>query len=132
MLWTSPPVTILIFIMVYKLLADTVVFVHFLWILFLIFGVFGGIRNQKVKVIHIAALAFAIIIQVFDWYCPLTHLEAWLRAKHDPTLSYTGSFIPHYVEKIIYIELPPSLIFVSSIFLGGISLWLYQKRKKLR
>ena len=132
MLWTLPPVTILIFIMVYKVLADIVVFVHFLWILFLIIGVFWGIRNQKVKVIHIFALAFAIIIQAFNWYCPLTHLEAWLRAKHDPTLSYTGSFIPHYIEKIVYIELPPSLIFVLSIFLGGFSSWLYLKKNKRR
>ena len=116
--------------MIYKVLADIVVFAHFLWILFLIFGVFWGIRNQKVKVIHISAWAFAIIIQIFDWYCPLTHLEAWLRAKHNPTLSYTGSFIIHYVEKIVYIEIPPSLIFGMSILLAGISSWFYLKRKK--
>ena len=127
---TSQPVTIVPFIMVYKVLADIVVLAHFLWILFLIFGVFWGIRNQKVKVMHITGLAFAIIIQAFNWYCPLTHLEAWLRAKHDPALSYTGSFITHYIEKIVYIELPPSLIFVLSIFLGGISSWLYLKRKR--
>jgi len=132
MLWISRPVTILLFTMIYKVLADIVVFVHFLWILFLIFGVFWGMRNQKVKVIHIFALAFAIIIQAFNWYCPLTHLEAWLRAKHDPTLSYTGSFIPYYVEKIVYIELPPASIFVLSIFLGGLSAWLYLKKKKPR
>jgi len=130
MLWTSRPVTIRLFTMVYKMLADIVVFVHFLWILFIIFGVFWGTRNLKIKVIHISALAFAIIIQAFNWYCPLTHLEAWLRAKHDPTLSYTGSFIAHYVEKIVYIELPPALIFVLSIFLVGISSWIYLKKKK--
>jgi hypothetical protein len=118
--------------MFYKVLADIVVFVHFLWILFLIFGVFWGIRNRKVKVIHIFALAFAITIQAFSWYCPLTHLEAWLRAKHDPALSYTGSFIAHYVEKIVYIELPATLIFVLSIFLVGISSWLYLKSKSQR
>jgi hypothetical protein len=118
--------------MVYKVLADIVVFVHFLWILFLIFGVFWGIRNQKVKVIHLSGWAFAIIIQVFNWYCPLTDLEAWLRAKHDPTLSYSGSFIIHYVEKIVYVELPAPLIFVLSIFLAGLSSWLYLKRKKQR
>ena len=118
--------------MVYKVLADIVVFVHFLWILFLIFGVFWGIRNQTAKVIHLSALVFAIIIQVFNWYCPLTDLEVWLRTKHDLTLSYTGSFITHYVEKIVYIELPRSLIFTLSIFLGGISSWLYLRKKKSR
>lgn len=111
MLWTSQTVTIFLFTMVYKVFADIVVFIHFLWILFLILGVFWGIKNQKVKIIHISALAFAIIIQVFNWYCPLTYLETWLRAKHDSTLSYSGSFIIHYVEKIVYIELSPSLIF---------------------
>jgi Protein of Unknown function (DUF2784) len=130
MLWTSRPVTILLFAMVYKVLADIVVFVHFLWILFLIFGVFWGIRNRKVKVIHIFALAFAVIIQAFDWYCPLTHVEAWLRSKHDPSLSYAGSFIPHYIEKIVYVELSPTLISVLTIFLGGFSSWLYLQRKK--
>ena len=129
MLWISRPVTILLFTMVYKVLADIVVCVHFLWILFLIFGVFWGIRNRKVKVIHIFALAFAVIIQVFNWYCPLTHLEAWLRAKHDPSVLYAGSFITHYIEKIVYIELSPTLIFVLTIFLGGFSSWLYLRRK---
>jgi len=129
---TSQPVTIPVSTMVYKVLADIVVFLHFLWILFLIFGVFWGTRNPKAKVIHISALAFAIIIQVLDWYCPLTHLEAWLRAKHDPTLSYTGSFIAHYVEKIVYVALPPSLIFVLSICLVGFSSWMYLKGKKPR
>lgn len=116
--------------MIYKILADIVVFVHFLWILFVIFGAFWGIKNYKVKILHIFALAFAVTIQAFDWYCPLTHLEVWLRIRHDPALSYTGSFIPHYIEKIVYIELPRSVILVLTIILGGINFWLYLKKKK--
>ncbi|HET6516106.1 MAG TPA: DUF2784 domain-containing protein [Thermodesulfovibrionales bacterium] len=114
----------------YKLLADTVLFVHLLWILFLIFGVFWGMKNKKVKRIHITGLTFALIIQAFNWYCPLTYLETWLRSKHDPTLSYTGSFISHYAEKIVYIELPPSLIFGMTTLLAGITSWLYVRRKR--
>lgn len=118
--------------MVYKVAADFVVLIHFLWIVFLIFGVFWGLKNRRVKVVHISALAFAVTIQVFHWYCPLTYLESWLRAKHDPALSYTGSFIAHYMGKIVYIELPRSFIFMSSIFLVGISSWLYLKKQKGR
>ena len=44
-------------------------------------------------VIHLSGLFFAILIQVFGWYCPLTHLEFWLRSKHDPALVYVGSFM---------------------------------------
>ncbi|MCL5021987.1 MAG: DUF2784 domain-containing protein [Nitrospirae bacterium] len=118
--------------MVYQVLADIVVFVHFLWILFLIFGAFWGVRNKKVKLVHISGLVFAVTIQVFSWYCPLTHLEAWLRSKQDATSSYTGSFIAHYAEKIVYIELPSSLIFILTVFLIGITSWLYLKRRPQR
>lgn len=116
--------------MFYKVLADIVVFAHLSWIIFLLFGAFWGVRNKRVKLVHISGLAFAVILQVFDWYCPLTHLEALLRSRHDPALSYRGSFIAHYMEKIIYIELPRSLIFALTIFLAGINSWLYLRRKK--
>jgi hypothetical protein len=41
---------------------------------------------------HGLGLAFSIVMQVFGWYCPLTHLEFWLRAVHPATI-YPGSFI---------------------------------------
>jgi hypothetical protein len=115
--------------MVYKILADSVVATHFLWILFLFFGAIWGIRNRAIKIFHLSGLSFALIIQVFDWYCPLTHLEVWLRSKHSPTLSYTGSFIIHYVERIVYIELARYLILILTIFLCGFNAWFYLKRK---
>ncbi|MDH4231289.1 MAG: DUF2784 domain-containing protein [Nitrospirota bacterium] len=116
--------------MIYKILADIVVIVHFFWILFLIFGAFWGTRYRAVKIVHIAGLAFAVILNVFAWYCPFTHLEVWLRERHDPALSYTGSFIIHYVEKIVYIELSGSIIFLFTIFLCGINAWLYLGKKR--
>ena len=115
--------------MLYKILADIVVVVHFLWILFLIFGAFWGIRHKAIKIVHIAGLSFAVILNVFDWYCPFTHLEVWLRERHDPALSYTGSFIIHYVEKVVYIELSGGIIFLLTIFLFGFNAWLYLRKK---
>jgi len=114
--------------MLYKILADSVVFIHFLWILFLLFGALLGIRNKAVRIIHISGLAFAIVLQMFDWYCPLTYLEVWLRKQHDPALSYTGSFIIYYIEKIVYIELSRNLVFVFSIFVCGMNVWLYLRK----
>jgi hypothetical protein len=116
--------------MVYKILADIVVFLHFVWIVFLFLGAFWGIKNKGVKVFHLSGLAFAFIIQIFDWYCPLTHLEIWLRSKHSPFLTYAGSFIMHYVEKIVYIEIPRSVVFVLTIFLCGLNAWLYFRKRR--
>ena len=117
--------------MTFKILADIVVFVHFLWILFLIFGAFFGRKSRFIKIFHISGLAFAFVMQLFDWYCPLTHLEFWLRAKHNPALTYSGSFIIHYLEKLIYIEIPSYLILMLTILLCGFNLWIYMRKKNL-
>lgn len=117
--------------MLYKVLADAVVLLHFLWIVFLLFGALLGARYRAVKYLHIGGMAFALWIQIADWYCPLTHLEVWLRQRHDPTLGYAGSFIVHYVEKIVYIELSRTLVFALTIFLIAFNAWMYLKRRRV-
>jgi ABC-type multidrug transport system permease subunit len=115
--------------MIYKILADLVVFSHFLWVLFLFFGALFGRRNRGIQVFHLAGLSYAVILQISGWYCPLTDLEVWLRSKHDPDLVYTGSFIVHYVEEIVYVELSRSFVIAFSVFLLGLNIGLYLKRK---
>jgi len=109
----------------YIIAADIVVFIHFLWIVFIILGALWGRRRPWIKRIHIGGILFALLIQVFEWYCPLTHLEAWLRSMHDPAQRDNGAFIAHYIEKIVYIDLTPSSIFVLTIFSALVSSWLY-------
>jgi hypothetical protein len=115
--------------MPYKILADIVVLIHFVWIVFLFFGALWGIRNKWARIFHLSGLAFAFVIQIFDWYCPLTHLEVLLRSKHSPTVAYAGSFIIHYVEKIVYIEISRFLVLVFTILLCGLNAWLYLRKR---
>ncbi len=117
--------------MFYKIAADFTVLIHFLWIVFLLLGAFIGKKYWTVKILHIAGLVFAVIIQIFGWYCPLTHLEVWLRQRHDPFLTYSGSFIIHYLEKLVYIELTPGIIFVLTLILISVSTFLYTKDKRI-
>jgi hypothetical protein len=114
----------------YKLAADSVVLVHFLWIVFLIFGVFIGRKYRTVKIFHIAGLGFAVIMQIFGWYCPLTYIEIWLRKRHAPLLSYSGSFIVYYMEKLIYIKLTPWIIFMLTLILISITAYIYSMRRE--
>jgi uncharacterized membrane protein len=117
--------------MFYMLTADFVVLVHFLWIIFLIFGVFIGRKYRTIKIFHIAGLGFSVVMQILGWYCPLTYLEIWLRQRHEPLLSYSGSFIVYYVEKLIYIKIAPWVIFVLTLILISITAYIYYgKRKK--
>jgi hypothetical protein len=115
--------------MLYKILADSVVLIHFLWIVFLFLGALWGVKNRAVKIFHLSGLVFAFVIQVFDWYCPLTHLEVWLRSRHDFALAYTGSFIIYYLEKIVYIELSRPLILFFTVLLCGLNAWFYLKKR---
>jgi len=112
------------------ILADIVVLIHFLWIVFLIIGAVPGKRYPFVKIIHMSGLAFSLIIQIFGWYCPLTHLELWLRMRHNPMLSYSGSFIIHYVEQLVYLEVSRRTVFLMSILLVIFNMIMYGRRKK--
>jgi hypothetical protein len=117
--------------MLARILADGVVLVHFFWIVFLIFGACAGRRNRTIKYIHIGGLVFAITLQIFDWYCPLTHLEVWLRSRHDPSRAYAGSYIVHYLEKIIYVEVDRWVITALTAVLCGMNVWIYGRRRRV-
>lgn len=118
--------------MIFRILADLVVIAHFLWILFLVFGFFAGGRFRPMRALHLTGLGFAVISQIFGWYCPLTYLEVWLRKQHDPSLGYAGSFIIYYLERVIYIQLMPVMIFLMTLALCAFSVWYYFLRKKGR
>jgi len=118
--------------MPYGALADSVVFIHFLWILFLIFGGIWGRRNRLVRYIHIPGVIFASVVELCGWYCPLTHLEVWFRERQNTGYGYGGSFIEHYLEKLIYISLPRWVIVVLaiSLFVGNSLIYLKSKNRQ--
>ncbi len=102
-----------------------VVILHFFWIIFLIIGALPGRRSRWIRRIHISGILFAILIQFSGWFCPLTYLEVWLRRMHDSSQQYEGSFIIHYVEKVVYVDLPPKMILIVTICLALISAFVY-------
>jgi hypothetical protein len=115
--------------MPYKVIADMVVIVHLLWIAFLLLGALPGARNRAVKYVHLWGLAFAVVIQVFGWYCPLTYLEVWLRGRHDPALAYPGSFMAHYAEELVYMDLSRKAVFALTTALIVINACVYLRKK---
>jgi hypothetical protein len=117
-----------------RILADMTVILHLLWILFLIAGAFWGRRVRNVMVIHVLGMGFSLVLQLAGWYCPLTHLEFWLRQRHDPGLAYPGSFIAHYAEKFVYLEVPPNLVLALTLLLVMVNGWVYRTtlRKRTR
>ena len=106
--------------------ADLVVVVHLAWILFLVFGAVAGRRWTWVKWLHLAALAFAVVLTAGGWICPLTHLEVWLR-RGVPGAGggYPGTFLGYYAERLVYLDVPRWAVLVTAIGIAAVSVWVY-------
>lgn len=119
--------------MIYKIIAEITVLIHFLWILFLIFGSLWGASNIKwnkpARIVHITALVFAFIINSLNLYCPLTYLEQWTREQAGAG-QYSGSFISHYLEEIIYLNVEPIHLFLLTFLLCSFNIYMYIKYYK--
>ena len=85
----------------YGLLADIVLIIHLLFIIFVIGGGLLTLRWKKAAWLHLPLLAWAIFIEFTGWVCPLTPVENSLR-KMGGGSGYGGSFIEHYLLPIIY------------------------------
>jgi len=101
--------------MIYKILADITILLHLIWILFLISGIIFAHKKSKIAFLHVAGLAFTLLLNLMQWYCPLTYLENYLRLLSSSNASYTGSFIINYLEKIIYPDLPELYLRIGAI-----------------
>ncbi|MGD9033291.1 MAG: DUF2784 domain-containing protein [Desulfobacteraceae bacterium] len=101
--------------MIYEILAHFTIFLHFVWILFLIFGVFFALKWPKVAIVHLGGLFFSLILNLFRWYCPLTYLENYLRRFYDVKSAYGEPFIATYLERLVYPDLPELYIRVCEI-----------------
>ena len=101
--------------MLYRLLADLVILLHFAWILFLVFGLVLAMKRPKIAVFHLAGLLFSLLLNLKGWYCPLTYLENYLRTLHDPETSYAGAFIIRQVDRFIYPDLPEKVVRIGAM-----------------
>ena len=111
--------------MIYSILAHFTIVLHFVWILFLIFGVFFALRWPKVAIFHLGGLLFSLVLNLFRWYCPLTYLENYLRGLYDVKSAYGGPFIAIYLERLVYPDLPELYIRVGEIFFVILYVGLY-------
>ncbi len=87
--------------MVFRLLADLVVAVHFLFIIFIAVGALLAWRWPGLCWLHVPAFIYGAVIITVGFTCPLTPLEKHLRrlgGEHE----YSGGFIDHYIKGVIY------------------------------
>ncbi len=113
-----------VFLMV-SLLVDITIGVHFLWILFLIFGFVFALKGSRIAYVHLGGLVFALVLNALGWYCPLTHVENYFRSLHDLHSTYSTSFIMRLVENLVYPDVPEPLLRRGEIILTVFYILVY-------
>lgn len=115
--------------MVYSVLADSVLALHFLFAVFVVLGLLliitGGllrwqwVRNPWLRWGHLAAIGIVILQSWLGMVCPVTTLEMWLRRQAGDT-TYEGSFIAHWLEQLLYYDFSPWVFIVAYTVFGAL------------
>src|SRR5215203_1076031 len=88
-------------IMAYALLADLVVLLHLVFVLFVLAGGILALRWPRLARLHLPAAAWGAIVEISGSVCPLTPLENWLRTRAG-NMAYETDFISHYGLPFLY------------------------------
>ena len=126
---------------IYLLAADSILFLHVVVVVFVVFGlllIITGkfcnwlwVRNPWFRLLHLLAICTVVLQSWLGVICPLTSLEMTLRARAGDAV-YTGSFITHWFEQLLYYQLPPWVFVLGYTVFGiivGISwFWIRPRR----
>ncbi len=100
----------------YLLAADAVLMLHALFTAFVVFGLvlilvgkalrWAWVLNPWFRLAHLLSIGVVMVQSWFGVICPLTTLEMALRARAGDAV-YTGLFLAHWIEQILYYRAPP-------------------------
>jgi len=120
--------------MAYKILANAILVMHFLWIVFMLAGFVYTLLalfydrlldRWLLRTLHLFGIIYVGALAVLRQYCPLTLLENILRNKYTASTDYRGPFILRNLEKVVYPEIDPYIILIPTIFIAVFTLTVF-------
>jgi hypothetical protein len=108
-------------------LAIAILSIHVAWILAVIFGAFFTRGRPVWSALHIVSLIWGIVVEVGPWPCPITLAEQHFEARAGMH-AYQGSFLLHYVDKIVYPNVPWWAIATVGASICALNLGIYAWR----
>ena len=126
----------------YTLAADAVLALHVAFVAFVVLGlvaIFVGqlrswswVRDLRFRVAHLVAIGVVVAQAWFGVLCPLTTLEMALRARGGDAV-YRGSFIAHWLDRLLYYQAPPWVFVVAYTAFGAVVVgswfWVRPRRR---
>ena len=120
----------------YALLADALALFHGAYVLFVVLGQvlimigwaasWGWTRNPWFRWLHLGAIGLVLLEVVFGVYCPLTVMEADWRELAGQG-AYGETFIGHWVNRLLYYEVPLWRMHVLYVLFGILVVWTFLK-----
>jgi H+/Cl- antiporter ClcA len=117
--------------MIYRVLADLVVIVHFAYVLGVILGLLAillgwllnweWVRNRWFRGIHLLMILVVVIQAWFGVKCPLTVWEQQLRKKAGEQ-TYQGDFIANWAHETLFIQAEAWVFTLCYSIFGGLVL----------
>jgi hypothetical protein len=109
---------------IYSGLAVVVLFLHALFIAWVVFGAFLTRSRPVLRWLHIVSLVWGILTELLPWPCPLTLLENWLEGEAGVE-PYQGGFLLHYLDKLVYPEFSATVLTAAGVVVCVLNLALY-------
>jgi hypothetical protein len=98
--------------------ADFIVLLHFLFVLFVVFGGALVLWRPWIAWLHLPAVVWGVLVEYAGWICPLTPLENHLR-RQQGEVGYEGDFLARHVLPLLY---PDGLTRRHQVILGTFAL----------
>ena len=108
-------------------LATAVLFLHALFIVWVVFGSVFTRSRPILRRLHIISLLWGILTELMPWPCPLTLLENWLEQKAGVS-PYQGGFLLHYLDKLVYPDISATALTVTGVLVCAFNLAIYGRR----
>ena len=115
----------------YLFIADVLLITHVLFVAFVVGGLLaiiaGGllswpwVRNPWFRLAHLLSIAVVVVQSWAGIICPLTTLEMAVRARANGA-TYGGAFISHWLDKLLYYQLPEWVFVVVYSTFGALVL----------
>ena len=108
----------------YYALAISVLFLHALYILWVVFGALLTRSRPILRWLHVGSLVWGILTELLPWPCPLTLLENWLEgnAGVEPE---KGGFLLHYLDKLVYPDISATALTIAAVIICVLNLAFY-------